>query len=323
MSHLPHITICIITYNQEQYIEQAVESVLAQQYEGTFNIILSDDHSTDRTADICRHYREQYPDRIQFIQSQKNQGVVSNWIQALAHAHGEYIALLEGDDFWNDPTKIQKQSQILDRFPDVGFVFTDFYYQRDNQTTRMQGMPHYHLPENLFDETLFDQQILSSSVLFRRSLTDSYITNLILQNQYLTADLPFFLYFCLQSNGYFLPEITTIYRWKNGSVSRPVAMSEQLRMRRSIYQIRLFFIAKRGMNKKHLHAKNEFTFHKEELFIYWQFNEFQHAKETAKIFNRKMAWEIDKKTAIIILLSQSKICFRIFRPYITRKRTWI
>lgn len=321
---MPHplISICIITYNQEKYIEKAIESVIAQQYDGPLEIILSDDHSTDGTAEICRHYQERFPDIIHFIQTPVNRGVVSNWMEATTHAKGEYIALLEGDDFWIDSEKLQKQHQILDHFSDVGFVFTDFYYLLEDQNTHIQGMPHYHLPDNLFEETLFNQQILSSSILFRRSLLDHYIINLLLENQYLTPDLPLFLYFCLQSKGFFLPDITTMYRWRVNSVSRPISEIEQLRFRESVYKIRLFFIAKKGMNKKYLHAKNEFTYHKEQLLIYWQFNDYQNAMKTAKSFQWQMAWQIDKKIAIIILLSQSKIGFRLFRPYITRNRTW-
>ncbi len=314
------ISICIITYNQEHYIRRAIDSVLAQTGNSDIEIVISDDGSNDTTPQICFEYQQKHPDLVRVVASTTNRGVLSNWLQAIESSTGTYIALLEGDDYWTDPQKLSKQSAILQKEENIGFVYSDYFYLDEKEGTLIQGMNRYKPSNNLFEETLFSQSMVSSTLMFRRSLFDPALFQQFIAHRFLTPDLPLFLQFCLSAKGYFLSDTTTIYNWRAGSVSRPTTQQEDLLFRESIYRIRLFFIVKRGENKKLLLAKNEFIWHKEQLLIAWKFNDYQHAKQLTYTFPFVATWQKDKKIALLAILSRYRTSFRLFRPYITRKR---
>jgi glycosyltransferase involved in cell wall biosynthesis len=314
------ISVCIITYNQEQYIRRAIDSVLAQTGNMDIEIVISDDGSNDNTLPICTEYQQKHPDSIRVVTSTINRGVLSNWYQAIESSTGTYIALLEGDDYWTDPQKLSKQYAILQKENAIGFVYSDFFYLDEKKGTLIQGMNQYKPSNNLFEETLFNQAMVSSTLMFRRSLFEPVLFQQFIAHRFLTPDLPLFLQFCLTAQGYFLSDNTTIYTWKTGSVSRPTTQQEDLRFRESIYRIRLFFILKRGENKKLLLAKNEFIWHKEQLLIAWKYNDYQNARQIAYAFPFMATWQKDKKIALLSILSRYHTSFRLFRPYITRNR---
>ncbi|MFH0854063.1 MAG: glycosyltransferase [bacterium] len=110
---------CIITYNHESYIKNCLEGALAQKVNFSYEIIISEDCSTDKTREILKEYANKYPDKIKLYLNEKNLGLTGNWIQSLKLCnHSEYIAICEGDDYWTDINKLQKQIDFLDNHPD-------------------------------------------------------------------------------------------------------------------------------------------------------------------------------------------------------------
>ena len=112
------VSICCITYNQEQYIAQTIESFLMQKVDFKYEILINDDASTDRTADIIREYEKKYPDIIKPIYQSINQYSrgITNPSGAFNYprASGKYIAMCEGDDYWTDIYKLKKQVDFLE-----------------------------------------------------------------------------------------------------------------------------------------------------------------------------------------------------------------
>ena len=109
------IAVCIVTYNQEQYIAQAIESVQLQQCDEPLRIYIGDDASTDGTEEICRRYAAQ-DERIRYYRRDKNMGLVQNTIELYRQIIADgctYIAMLDGDDYWSDNHKLQKQMAYL------------------------------------------------------------------------------------------------------------------------------------------------------------------------------------------------------------------
>jgi glycosyltransferase involved in cell wall biosynthesis len=111
------VSVCIITYNQEKTIAQAINSVLMQETLFEYELIIGDDFSTDNTPSILQSFRNSYPDRIRLILGDENIGATSNLGRVLLASKGQYIALLEGDDYWTSPHKLQKQVNFLDMNP--------------------------------------------------------------------------------------------------------------------------------------------------------------------------------------------------------------
>lgn len=117
------LSIVTICYNQEKYISQALDSFLSQNIDFDFEIIIADDCSTDDTQKIITSYVERFPSFIKPILRKSNIGVHLNLLDALKSAKGEYIALCEGDDFWTDNDKLQKQLDFMDSNKNYSLCF--------------------------------------------------------------------------------------------------------------------------------------------------------------------------------------------------------
>ncbi|MDR6942153.1 glycosyltransferase family 2 protein [Mucilaginibacter pocheonensis] len=118
MRHDLMVSICCITYNQERFIGQAIESFMMQQTDFQFEIVIGNDCSKDGTAAVVESFIEKYPGKIRMLTNEKNVGCHHNMINTLKVCKGKYIALCEGDDYWTDPNKLQKQVDFLENNPE-------------------------------------------------------------------------------------------------------------------------------------------------------------------------------------------------------------
>lgn len=108
------LSVCMITYNHAGYIAQAIESVINQKVNFSFDIIIGEDFSTDETREICIDYQKKFPDIIKLQLNDNNLGIIRNFVQTLNSCTGKYIAICEGDDYWTDQYKLQKQIDFLE-----------------------------------------------------------------------------------------------------------------------------------------------------------------------------------------------------------------
>src|SRR5690606_2398692 len=120
----PKVSVCLITYNQEKYVREALAGAVSQKFNNSLEIVVSDDCSTDKTPEIIDEFAAEYP-AIKVLKNEKNLGMHRNWEKAIKACKGQYIALLEGDDFWNDEDKLEKQVKILDSDKGVAVSFTN------------------------------------------------------------------------------------------------------------------------------------------------------------------------------------------------------
>lgn len=116
------VSVMVLAYNHEKYIRKALESMVSQQTNFKFEIVIGEDKSTDNTRAIIREYYERYPDIIKPLFRKKNLGATRNVAATLRKCTGEYVAFMECDDFWTDPLKLQKQADFLDSHPDYAGV---------------------------------------------------------------------------------------------------------------------------------------------------------------------------------------------------------
>lgn len=119
----PKVSVVMITYNHEKFIEQAVNSVLMQETDFDYEIIIGEDCSTDRTREILIELQKQHPDRIRLVLNPENLGMIPNFVNVLSMARGEYVALLEGDDYWTHPKKLQRQVDYMEAHPECRICF--------------------------------------------------------------------------------------------------------------------------------------------------------------------------------------------------------
>ena len=109
------VSVCCITYNHKPFIAEAIDSFLMQKTNFPFDIIIGDDCSTDGASEIIETYKEKYPDKIKVIRGSKNVGAHENMRNIIKACRGKYIALCDGDDYWTDPNKLQKQVNFLEQ----------------------------------------------------------------------------------------------------------------------------------------------------------------------------------------------------------------
>lgn len=139
------VSIICITYNHENYIEDAIKGFLMQETSFSYEILIHDDASTDHTVQIIQKYVKQYPSLIRPIYQSENQyskgiNILSEYIYP--QAKGKYIALCEGDDYWTDPQKLQKQYDAMEMHPEINLCATDAkILDEDSQEIIGQFMP--------------------------------------------------------------------------------------------------------------------------------------------------------------------------------------
>jgi glycosyltransferase involved in cell wall biosynthesis len=167
------VSVTLITYNHVQYIAQALESVLMQQTDWDFELLIGDDFSTDGTREIVLDFQRRYPQRIRLILPSENLGSQGKLILPLLlkAARGQYIALLDGDDYWTSPHKLQKQADFLDAHPECAVCFHNVWVTYENGTRRswLRNPPGQKRFSDLRD-ILSSNFIASCSTMYRHGL---------------------------------------------------------------------------------------------------------------------------------------------------------
>ena len=125
MNQYPKVSVCMITYGHEKFIEEAINGVLMQQCDFEVELIIANDCSPDKTDEIIHKVIDSHPKSswIKYIKHDKNIGMMPNFIFAMQECKGKYIALCEGDDYWTDPLKLQKQVDVLEANSDYVLCF--------------------------------------------------------------------------------------------------------------------------------------------------------------------------------------------------------
>jgi glycosyltransferase involved in cell wall biosynthesis len=142
------VSILVITYNHERYIEAALASVLAQRTTRRLEVIVSEDRSTDRTFEIVRACADAHGP-ITIMRSERNLASNAVLTRAISAASGKYICLLDGDDFWTDVEKVEKQAEVLDRAPCLSAVFHNAAVVDGENRQIAERWTPAHLPELL------------------------------------------------------------------------------------------------------------------------------------------------------------------------------
>lgn len=255
----PAVSVCIVTYQQESYITQAVESVLAQETDFPFEVIVGDDGSTDRTPEILRSLQCRYPGRMRvYLHHGHYDGIPAkrNTITNLRAARGRYVALLDGDDYWISRDKLQRQVDHLEAHPELSFSFHDAETLFEDETDGLfsdQGASHDRLsswhPETMAADTTFSARevafwqrdgrrffIPASSIVFRRRLFDPVpawfwtVWN---------GDIAMQLHLSRHGPAYYHHALLSCRRKNSGSMTVKLRYTEE-RLRTQIEQIALF-----------------------------------------------------------------------------------
>lgn len=175
----PLVSVCMITYNHEKYIREAIEGVLMQKTTFPIELIIGEDCSADNTRKICVEYQKKYPDIIHPMFSEKNLGMIKNFIETIQASKGKYIAFCEGDDYWTDPYKLQKQVDFLDANSDYSCCFHRYdILDEETKLTREDNIEFLFIDNNLSGCDINTELFLTKwitqplTMVFRKELLD-------------------------------------------------------------------------------------------------------------------------------------------------------
>jgi glycosyltransferase involved in cell wall biosynthesis len=173
----PKVSVAMITYNHEKFIAQAMESVLMQETDFPVELVIGEDCSTDGTRQIIKVYAEKYPHVIRALLPERNLGMQRNSAAVSAACRGEYIACLEGDDYWIAPSKLCKQVDILDRSAEVAGCFSNsIIVDTNDKPITDDYWKHCNLQEKAMKRNVRTQDIFpwaispANTILFRKAV---------------------------------------------------------------------------------------------------------------------------------------------------------
>lgn len=241
------VSIQCLAYNHAPYIRQCLDGFVMQKTNFRFEAIVHDDASTDGTQDIIREYEKKYPDIIKPIYQKENQyskgisGYITNLVTQ--KSKGKYIALCEGDDYWTDPLKLQKQVDYLEANPDYGMVYSGHrrYIQKENRFVEGKNVSQD------FKDLLVSNKIATHTVLFRSYLRLNYekdIRPIAIRHKWQMDDTPLWLYITAHSKTKYMPEIMGVYRQLENSASHFTSYEKDCDFWISHYDMSLFFAKK-------------------------------------------------------------------------------
>lgn len=164
---MPKLSIVTTTYNQEKYIRQALDSFVNQKTNFPFEVVISDDCSTDSTRKIISEYANKYPDIVKPIFNEKNLGPMDNLIETLSLITSEYVALCDGDDYWTDNDKLQKQVDFLDAHKDYSICFHKTKIFFENSEFEDVSWPVSYKQDSDLNDLLKENIIPANTVVYR------------------------------------------------------------------------------------------------------------------------------------------------------------
>lgn len=244
----PLVAIQCITYNHEPYLRDTLEGFVMQQTNFQFVAIVHEDASTDGTAEVLREFAEKYPDIIFPIFENENQyskkdGSLDMIMNRAIEATGaKYIAICEGDDYWIDPLKLQKQVDFLESNPDYGMCYTRVI--RIDQENKNNAIV-WGGPNTKFEELLYEFHAPTLTTLYRKDLWKAYFNAVQPETKnWRIGDYPLGLFVSLHSKIHFIDEISAIYRVLPESASHSKSIDKLIPYLQSIYDVKYYFVEK-------------------------------------------------------------------------------
>lgn len=284
----PLVSISCITYNHAPYIKDALEGFISQKTNFPFEVLIHDDCSTDGTTEIIKEYEQKYPDVIKPIYEKENQfqagKPAGSNVWNLPRAQGKYIAHCEGDDYWKDPDKLQKQVDFLEANPEYGMCFTDFdvknessgRYTHDTFKSKIRGfITHFESPE----EFIINQSyVCPPTWLFRKELMAK---DLLGSHD---ATFVYFTHFLCTTKVKYLDFTSAVYRIISESASHSANFDKMYRRMQNLLQTKLRLIDHYNLDPEYKSKciENHYRLHLVDLIINHKNEDVKEAKRIIK-----------------------------------------
>jgi len=276
----PLVSISCVTYNHAKYIRYAIEGFLMQKTNFPFKIYILDDASTDGNIEIIKEYERKYPKLFHCVLLKENtwgkpnrQEVIKPFLDARNEA--KYIALCEGDDYWTDPLKLQKQVDFLEENPDYGLVHTEYdelLHKKQKLIRNIHSQRHNIKTGFIFEHLLYENFIASATVCIRANALESLIRIDRLNKKWEMGDFPMWLDISKKTKIGYLKDNTTVRRILENSASKSTNPIKNIEFVLSRIDILKYFIHKYDVSKE-LEQKVLSKFYRKALLMCFRANE--------------------------------------------------
>lgn len=321
------VSVICIAYNQEKYIRKTLEGLVNQVTNFKFEVLIHDDASNDKTPEIISEYEKKYPNLIKPIYQKENQ--YSKGVSVLAkynypRAQGKYIAYCEGDDYWCDNYKLQKQYEQMEIHEDCSICVHDVQCIDKNGTILKQKFPRLKFKPGVItsEEYIHDELCVSnwlfqtSSYFLRREVIDYWMSKF--DNPYPMGDLPLVLLALQFGNCFYINEICSCYRRDSGGAMSKLRDNTDAAIR---YYEKIIDAHEKfdSMTKGHYHKEFDYAIRSTEVQIFKLKGEYKkiHSRRY-KDFVKRMNWK--NKVLCTIGVMFPKLSYKVFESARKRNR---
>jgi len=211
----PVVSVVIPSYNRKEFVVDTINSVLNQECNFDFEIIIGDDCSIDGVREVLSDFQQTYPEKIKLLFYDKNIGLAANWATCIKECCGKYIANCDNDDYWHEKSKLQRQVDFLEQNPEVGLLSTGFQTIAPNGKIKRSSIPNSKDNKELIRTQCNSSIIYRAELLFKYVKLDDYITY-----QFPLQDWNTWLFLSEHTKFDCLPIIATTMRLNNESITR-------------------------------------------------------------------------------------------------------
>lgn len=212
----PLVSVFVLVYNHEKYISGALDGILMQKVEFEYEIVLGEDCSTDNSREIILRYAQKHPGKFKLILHEKNVGAMKNQMAVLSVCTGKYIAMCEGDDYWTDPLKLQKQADFLEANPEYSGASHQSLVIFDDETDKQPKLFREHDLTDIETQHLLDGRLFhTASLMFRSEIIKKHS----LPKDITAGDRALFFLLAACGKIHYSNEVMCMYRKHAGGVS--------------------------------------------------------------------------------------------------------
>lgn len=315
------VSVLCLTYNHEQYIKECLDGIVKQKTNFKFEVIVHDDASTDSTANIIRDYEKKYFGLFKVIYQKQNQyskniSIMSTYL--LPKVRGKYIAVCEGDDYWNDKYKLQKQVDFLEKHKDyVACV-------HNTLVINCRTKEKYKKLENIKDQTLLTEQIIENGV------KEFHTSSLLYRTEYsripdelklsFCGDYSKALYLALCGKIYRFKDVMSVYRFfsKNSFSERTEKMNSVDVIKR-YKEVQEFLKQIDIYSHYKYHSIIESLIEKNQITVYMIQYDYKKILQNYRAYVNKMSKKEKIKFYIKVILGKKVYYFSMIRLYLTEK----